>query len=228
MCKVGKDKFVEVVEQSEGLEFVTEHKFGDGREAGAELLEGLKNHFMGECTEVGMYLAMSRQADREGYPEIAEAYKRYAWGRRPSTLRNSPNCSVRSYGTPKTNLYKRMNAEAGACEDKMRLARLAKQENYSTPYTTRCTRWLRTRRATAPDSRTLQPLFRQISPSRDSSDAAANTAAAFFVPPLRQPLRRLFPSLLSVRPILRNVLFLPHSVESAPNALFIPDKTLSL
>ncbi len=89
MCKVGKDKFVEVVEQSEGLEFVTEHKIGDGREAGAELLEGLKNHFMGECTEVGMYLATSRQADREGY------------GRRPSTLRNSPNCSVRSYGTPR-------------------------------------------------------------------------------------------------------------------------------
>ena len=34
---------------------------------------------MGECTEVGMYLAMSRQADREGYPEVAEAFKRYAW-----------------------------------------------------------------------------------------------------------------------------------------------------
>ena len=38
-----------------------------------------KNNFMGECTEVGMYIAMSRQADREGYPEVAEAYKRIAW-----------------------------------------------------------------------------------------------------------------------------------------------------
>ena len=45
----------------------------------AEVLEGLKAHFTGECTEVGMYLAMSRQADREGYPEVAEAFKRYAW-----------------------------------------------------------------------------------------------------------------------------------------------------
>ena len=79
MCKVGKEKFVEVVEQEEGLTFVTEHVIGDGKGASKELWEGLQNHFMGECTEVGMYLAMSRQADREGYPEIAEAYKRYAW-----------------------------------------------------------------------------------------------------------------------------------------------------
>ena len=79
LCKVPADKFVEIEEQNGNLEFVTEHLLGDGKGASAELLEGLKNHFMGECTEVGMYLAMSRQADREGYPEIAEAYKRYAW-----------------------------------------------------------------------------------------------------------------------------------------------------
>ena len=79
MCKVGKEKFVEVVEKEGDLEFVTEHVIGDGKGASKELWEGLQNHFMGECTEVGMYLAMSRQADREGYPEIAEAYKRYAW-----------------------------------------------------------------------------------------------------------------------------------------------------
>ena len=79
MCKVGKDKFVEVEEQEGNLDFVTVHQIGDGKGASPELWEGLQNHFMGECTEVGMYLAMSRQADREGYPEIAEAYKRYAW-----------------------------------------------------------------------------------------------------------------------------------------------------
>ena len=94
MCKVGKDKFVEVVEQEGDLDFVTEHKIGDGKGASKELWEGLQNHFMGECTEVGMYLAMSRQA----------------WD-------------------TKTNLEKRMNAECGACEDKMRLARMAKEEN---------------------------------------------------------------------------------------------------
>ena len=79
MCKVGKEKFVELVEAEGDLDFVTVHKIGDGKGASKELWEGLQNHFMGECTEVGMYLAMSRQADREGYPEIAEAYKRYAY-----------------------------------------------------------------------------------------------------------------------------------------------------
>ena len=78
MCKVGKEKFVEVEEKAGGLDFVTEHKLGDGKGASQELWEGLNNHFMGECSEVGQYLAMARQADREGYPEIAEAFKRYA------------------------------------------------------------------------------------------------------------------------------------------------------
>lgn len=44
-----------------------------------EVIEGLKMDFADECTEVGMYLAMSRQADREGYPEVAETYKRIAF-----------------------------------------------------------------------------------------------------------------------------------------------------
>ena len=47
-------------------------------EDGRFILQGLKDHFAGECSEVGQYLAMSRQADREGYPEVAEAFRRYA------------------------------------------------------------------------------------------------------------------------------------------------------
>lgn len=67
-CKQPRSKFKEVVESDE-LDFVTEHHIGDGVVEDAEVMEGLKAHFMGECTEVGMYLAMSRQADREGYPK---------------------------------------------------------------------------------------------------------------------------------------------------------------
>ena len=128
MCKVGKEKFVEVVEQEGNLEFVTEHVIGDGKGASKELWEGLQNHFMGECTEVGMYLAMSRQADREGYPEIAEAYKRYAWEEAEHASKFAELIGEVVWDT-KTNLYKRMNAESGACEDKMRLARMAKEQN---------------------------------------------------------------------------------------------------
>ncbi len=128
MCKQPKEKFVEVVEEEGDLQFVTEHKIGDAKGADVELMEGLNAHFIGECTEVGMYLAMSRQADREGYPEIAEAYKRYAIEEAEHASKFAELLGDVVWDT-KTNLEKRMAAEAGACEDKMRLARLAKQQN---------------------------------------------------------------------------------------------------
>ena len=77
LCKAPASKFKEMTETS--LEFVAEHTIGVAKGCDEEMIKDLNNHFMGECTEVGMYLAMSRQADREGYPEIAEAFKRYAW-----------------------------------------------------------------------------------------------------------------------------------------------------
>ena len=61
------------------LTWADEHVIGVAKGLDAEVIEGLKQNFMGECTEVGMYLAMSRQADREGFPEVAEAYKRIAF-----------------------------------------------------------------------------------------------------------------------------------------------------
>ena len=126
-CKVPGSKFKEVVE-GEGLTWADEHVIGVAKGVDAEVLQGLKDHFMGECTEVGMYLAMSRQADREGYPEIAEAYKRYAWEEAEHASKFAELIGEVVWDT-KTNLMKRMNAESGACEDKMRLARMAKEEN---------------------------------------------------------------------------------------------------
>ena len=58
--------------------FADEHRIGVAKDVDQEVLDGLRANFTGECTEVGMYLAMSRQADREGFPEVAEAYKRIA------------------------------------------------------------------------------------------------------------------------------------------------------
>ena len=74
-CKAPQSKFKEMDEDSL-LKFVTEHEIGVAKGCDEEMIKDLNNHFMGECTEVGMYLAMSRQADREGYPEIADAFKR--------------------------------------------------------------------------------------------------------------------------------------------------------
>ena len=72
LCKAPRSKFKELNE-SEALEFVTEHVIGIAKDTDDEMKADLRAHFEGECAEVGMYLAMSRQADREGYPEIAEA-----------------------------------------------------------------------------------------------------------------------------------------------------------
>ncbi|MDE5547456.1 MAG: NADH peroxidase, partial [Clostridia bacterium] len=76
VCPVCKAKKFEPVAE-EG--FACEHHVGDGKVEDAEVMAGLKANFEGECCEVGMYLAMARVAEREGYPEIAEAYKRYAY-----------------------------------------------------------------------------------------------------------------------------------------------------
>ncbi len=123
-CKQPKEKFKEM-DESAGLSFVTEHILGVAKDCDDEMKKDLNAHFLGEATEVGMYLAMSRQADREGYPEIAEAFKRYAWEEAEHCSRFAELLGEVVWDT-KTNLEKRMNAESGACEDKMRIAKRAK------------------------------------------------------------------------------------------------------
>ncbi len=126
LCKVGADKFVEVVEEGT-LDFVTEHKLGDGKGSNAELWQGLQDHFAGECTEVGMYLAMSRQADREGYPEIAEAFKRYAWEEAEHAAKFAELIGEVVTDSTKKNLEMRVEAENGATAGKVAIAKKAKE-----------------------------------------------------------------------------------------------------
>ena len=127
VCGVPASKFVELDETS-ALQFVTEHEIGIAKDTDDEMKKDLNAHFMGECTEVGMYLAMARQADREGYPEIAEAFKRYAWEEAEHASKFAELLGEVVWDT-KTNLEKRMSAEAGANADKMRIARRAKELN---------------------------------------------------------------------------------------------------
>jgi len=126
-CKQPKSKFKEV-EEGQKLAFADEHRLGVAQGVDKEIYDGLQAHFMGECTEVGMYLAMSRQADREGYPEVAEAFKRYAWEEAEHASKFAELLGEVVWDTKK-NLKARMEAEAGACEDKKRIATLAKQQN---------------------------------------------------------------------------------------------------
>ena len=85
---------------------------------------------MGECTEVGMYLAMSRQADREGFPEIAEAYKRIALEEADHAARFAELLGEIVQADTEKNLQLRVEAEFGACQGKKDLATKAKQLNY--------------------------------------------------------------------------------------------------
>lgn len=125
LCKAPRSKFKELNE-SAALEFVTEHVIGIAKDTDDEMKADLRAHFEGECAEVGMYLAMSRQADREGYPEVAEAFKRYAFEEAEHASKFAELLGDCVWDT-KTNLYKRMMAEAGANADKMRIAANAKK-----------------------------------------------------------------------------------------------------
>ena len=125
-CRAKKEKFEEIIEGEEG--FACEHHLKDGVVEDAEIMQGLRDNFNGECTVVGMYLAMSRQADREGYPGIAATFRRYAFEEAEHAAKFAELLGEVVWDT-KTNLEKRMAAEAGACEDKFRIAKLAKAQN---------------------------------------------------------------------------------------------------
>ncbi len=128
VCPVCTAKKFEPV--SADSKYVCEHVIGDGQVEDKEVLEGLRAHFNGECTEVGMYLAMSRVADREGYPEIAEAYKRYAYEEAEHAAKFAELLGEVVTASTKKNLELRAAAESGACEGKFAIAKRAKQLGY--------------------------------------------------------------------------------------------------
>lgn len=123
-CKAPASKFVE---QSGEMNWADEHRIGVAAGVDAEILEGLKMNFTGECTEVGMYLAMSRQADREGYPEVAEAYKRIAFEEAEHAAKFAELLGEVVFPSTKKNLELRVEAEYGACSGKLAIAKKAKE-----------------------------------------------------------------------------------------------------
>lgn len=127
-CGVGAEKFTK--QEDIDLVWADEHKVGLAKGLDAEVVEGLKANFMGECTEVGMYLAMSRQADREGYPEVAAAYKRIAFEEAEHAAKFAELLGEVVTPDTKKNLEMRVAAEHGACKGKKDLATRAKELGY--------------------------------------------------------------------------------------------------
>ena len=126
-CKVPGEKFVEVVETE--MSWAAEHVLGVAKGAPAEILDGLRANFEGECSEVGMYLAMSRVAAREGYPEIAEYWKTAAFEEAEHAAKFAELLGECLTDSTEQNLKVRVAAENGATSGKFVLAKKAKELN---------------------------------------------------------------------------------------------------
>ena len=124
-CGAPSEKFNEAAAGKTG--WADEHRIGVAKGVDAEVLEGLRANFAGECCEVGMYLAMSRQADREGLPEVAEAYKRIAFEEAEHAAKFAELLGEVVDPCTKTNLAKRVEAEYGATAGKLAIAKRAKE-----------------------------------------------------------------------------------------------------
>ena len=119
---------LELVEEGE-KPWPEEHSVGDSSKLPKEIAEGLRMNFNAECSEVGMYLAMSRVAHREGYPEIGMYYERAAYEEAEHAAKFAELLGEVVTSSTKKNLEMRVEAEFGATEGKTKLATLAKQLN---------------------------------------------------------------------------------------------------
>ena len=123
VCKAGKEKFVEV---KEDMVWADEHSVGVAKGVEESILNDLRANFSGECTEVGMYLAMARVAHREGYPEIGMYWEKAAYEEAEHAAKFAELLGEVVTDSTKKNLEMRVDAEYGATAGKLDLAKRAK------------------------------------------------------------------------------------------------------
>ena len=127
-CGVPAEKFNEVADEK--LVWADEHKVGVAKGLDEWVVQGLRDNFMGECTEVGMYLAMARVAIREGSPEIGAFYQQAAFEEAEHAAKFAELLGEVVTDSTKKNLELRYMAEHGATAGKMELAKRAKELGY--------------------------------------------------------------------------------------------------
>ena len=125
-CKVPGEKFIA---QTEERTWAAEHIVGVADGAPEDIIADLRANFEGECTEVGMYLAMARVAHREGYPEIGLYWEKAAFEEAEHAAKFAELLGEVVTASTKKNLEMRVEAENGATAGKTELAKLAKQLN---------------------------------------------------------------------------------------------------
>lgn len=123
-CKVPAEKF----KKQEGEKsWAAEHAVGIAKDVDQRIIEGLRANFEGECSEVGMYLAMARVAHREGYPEIGLYWEKAAYEEAEHAAKFAELLGEVVTDSTKKNLELRVDAENGATAGKTELAKLAKE-----------------------------------------------------------------------------------------------------
>ncbi len=125
-CGVPGEKFTV---QDENMTWAAEHVLGVASDVSEEIKEGLRANFTGECTEVGMYLAMARVAFREGYPEVGLYYEKAAYEEAEHAAKFAELLGEVVTPSTKKNLELRVEAENGATAGKVELAKMAKEQN---------------------------------------------------------------------------------------------------
>jgi len=124
ICHAPAAKFEE---QKENAGWAAEHVVGIAKGVDMRIIEGLRENFNGECSEVGMYLAMSRVAHREGYPEIGLYWEKAALEEAEHAAKFAEPLGEVLTDSTKKNLEMRVDAERGATSGKFELAKLAKE-----------------------------------------------------------------------------------------------------
>lgn len=127
-CRQPASMFEEV-KDTDDMTWAAEHVVGIAKDVDEEIKQGLRANFEGECSEVGMYLAMSRVAFREGYPEIGEYWRTAAFEEADHASRFAEMLGEVITDSTKKNLEMRVAAENGATRGKVELATLAKKQN---------------------------------------------------------------------------------------------------
>lgn len=126
ICKAPAEKFKE---QAAEKTWAAEHVVGVAQGVDEEILAGLRENFQGECTEVGMYLAMARVAHREGYPEIGLYWEKAAHEEAEHAAKFAELLGEVVTDSTEKNLQMRVDAENGATAGKFELAKKAKALN---------------------------------------------------------------------------------------------------
>ena len=124
-CGVPAEKFNKVEEGAR--EWAAEHVVGVAAGVDEEIVQGLRDNFNGECSEVGMYLAMARVAHREGYPEIGLYWEKAAYEEAEHAAKFAELLGEVVTDSTKKNLEMRVDAENGATAGKTALAKRAKE-----------------------------------------------------------------------------------------------------